>query len=185
MEWSAADTDEGSFAVSIAPPEHWDLRDLVAVVSRRPKKLGSSEGHDAAVASPFFEPRLADVRRRLPVVRRAIMGRDLSTLGPAIEAEALSLHAVAMTGRPPALYWSPDTVRLLHQVTAWRSEGLVVFFTLDAGPNVHLICEGEAATQLEATLGDLDYVETILHSRPAGPARVVNRPDNLTPSGFE
>ena len=58
MEWFAADTDEGSFAQSIAPADHWDLRDLVAVVSRRPKVIGSTEGHDAAVTSPLMDQRL-------------------------------------------------------------------------------------------------------------------------------
>lgn len=184
VEWSAADTDEGSFAGSIAPPEHWDLRDVIAVVSRRPKELGSTEGHAAAIASPFFEARLDEVKRRLPVVRRAIMRRDLQTLGPAIEAEAMSLHAVAMTGRPSVVYWSPETVRLLRQVATWRRQGSRVYFTLDAGPNVHLICEGDEADELEQELLDLSYVEETLHNRPAGPARIIDPAEGRAELGF-
>ena len=173
VEWHAAPTDEGSYAESIAAADHWDLRDIVAVVSRAHKATGSTDGHAAAVASPFFAARMTALQTELPRVRQALLDRDMATLGPAIEAEALALHAIAMTGRPPVLYWAPETIGLLHQVHAWRADGLAVWFTLDAGPNVHLICEGGAAADVEAALAPLDCVESILHNRPAGPASLV------------
>jgi len=173
VEWRAADTDAGSFARSLAPPEHWDLRDVVAVVSRDHKAVGSADGHTAARTSPYLGARLAELPPRLGAVRRALLARDLASLGPAAEAEALSLHAVAMTSRPPVLYWQPGTLALLHVVRRWRSQGLGVYFTLDAGPNVHLLCEGHDAAAVEAELAHLDYVEFSLHNRPGGAARLV------------
>jgi diphosphomevalonate decarboxylase len=173
VEWHAGDTESSSYAETIAPVEHWDLRDLVAVVERAHKAVGSSDGHRAARTSPFLAARQADVRERLPRLRRALLDRDFASFGPALEAEALSLHAVALTSRPPLLYWSDHTMRLLHQVAAWRAEGLPVYFTLDAGPNVHLLCEGVHAETLNAALSHLDYVELVLHNRPAGPAHLL------------
>jgi len=172
VEWHAAPSDAASFAESIAPPEHWDLRDIVAVVSRAHKRAGSTDGHAAAAHSPFFATRVAALQTELPRMRQALLDRDLETLGPAIEAEALALHAVAMTGRPPLLYWAPETIALIHEVHAWRRDGLAVWFTLDAGPNVHLICEGPAAGDVEAALRGLDYVESWLSNHVAGPARL-------------
>jgi diphosphomevalonate decarboxylase len=165
--WHAAETDGGSYAESLAPPEHWDLRDLVAVVHREHKAVGSSDGHVAALSSPFFPARLVELQDRLPRVRRALAERDFASFGPLVEAEALSLHAVALTSRPPILYWTPETVRLLRQVQDWRAAGLAAYFTLDAGPNVHILCEGPTAPAVEAALRSLDYVELILHNRPA------------------
>ncbi len=153
--WRAAATDSESYAETFAPPEHWDLRDIVAVVQRSHKAVGSTDGHRAARTSSLFEARLGDVELQLPRVRQAILDRDLTTLGPLVEAEALSLHAIALTSRPPILYWSPETVRLLAQVHAWREQGLAVYFTLDAGPNVHLLCEGHVGEELEAHRGRL------------------------------
>jgi diphosphomevalonate decarboxylase len=173
VEWRAADTDEGSFASSIAAPDHWDLRDVVAIVSREHKRHGSTDGHAAALASAFFPARLGELRQRLPLVRRALLERDMSAFGPAVEAEALSLHAVAMTGRPPILYWEPATVALLGQVARWRRDGLAAYFTLDAGPNVHLLCEGSVADDLEAAALALDYVESTIANRAAGAAVLV------------
>jgi diphosphomevalonate decarboxylase len=173
VEWHAADTDEGSYAESIAPPEHWDLRDLVAVVSRDPKPMSSTAGHAAAVGSPYYASRLLELPARTRLVKRAVLERDLAALGPAVEADAISLHVVAMTGRPPVLYWQPATVALLHQIRGWRSEGLAAYFTLDAGPNVHVLCEAPAAAEVEAALNSLDYVKSVLHNRPAGPATLL------------
>lgn len=170
--WHAGSGDRDSFAETVFPAEHWDLRDLVAIVSRRHKGLGSSDGHAAAEGSPLFAGRLAAMPETLSQLRGALASRDFPRFGAALEAEALSLHAIALTGRPAALYWTPGTVALLMQAQAWRAEGLPVWFTLDAGPNVHLICEGKDAATLEAALRSLDYVEAILANRVAGPAHL-------------
>lgn len=170
--WHAGATDGESYAETIAPPEHWDLRDIVAVVQDRHKAVGSTDGHRAARTSSLFEARLADLQHSLPRTRQAVLDRDFATLGPLVEAEALSLHAIALTSRPPILYWSPETVRLMLQAQAWRLQGLAVYFTLDAGPNVHLLCEGHQAKAVEDAVRTLDYVTLVLHNRPAGPAGV-------------
>jgi diphosphomevalonate decarboxylase len=175
VEWRAADAHDESYAWSIAPPDHWDLRDLVAVVSRRHKAVGSTGGHGAASTSPLFQARLAGLEDDLPLVREALLARDMAVFGPAVEAEALSLHAIAMTSRPPVLYWAPETLDLLHRIHGWRADGLPVYFTLDAGPNVHLLCEGAHAPDVETNLAGVDYVEQVLHNRPAGPAVVIDR----------
>lgn len=175
VEWHAAADDAASFAETFAPPDHWDLRDIVAIVSRDHKRTGSTDGHGAAAGSPFFGARIAALGAEVPRVRQAILDRDMAAFGPAIEAEALALHAIAMTGRPALVYWTPETVALLHQVRAWRDDGLAVWFTLDAGPNVHLISEGGAAGDVQAAVDQLDYVESTLHNRVAGAARLAPR----------
>jgi diphosphomevalonate decarboxylase len=174
VEWLAGSDDATSYAASIAPPEHWALRDLVAVVSRAPKAVGSSDGHAAALASPLFGARVAHAPAALAGTRTAVLARDIDTLGPLIEAEALSLHAVAMTGAPSLLYWLPGTVALLHAVRAWRADGLPVYFTLDAGPNVHILCPQAAAAELRALLAGRPEVAEVLDNTPGGAARLVS-----------
>jgi diphosphomevalonate decarboxylase len=170
VEWFPGTGDTDSFARTIAPSDHWDLRDVVVLVSRIPKALGSTDGHTAALASPLFEGRLGAVDWALASARRAIAQRDLERLGDVAEAEALSLHAIAMTGRPSALYWAPQTLTILHAVRAWRRQGLGAWFTLDAGPNVHILCEGkDQAAVLRALRRDAGPVDVIA-SGPGGPA---------------
>ncbi len=173
VAWRAAARSEDSFAESIHPPDHWDLRDLVAVVSHAHKEVGSGGGHALAAASPFFAARQRHLLGRYLAMRDALAARDLAALGPLIEAEALELHAIAMTSRPPVLYWDGATVALLNATRRWRDEGLAVYFTLDAGPNVHLLCEAHDADDLERALQARGDVERVLHNRPAYGARLV------------
>jgi len=159
-------TDAGSFAYTLYPPEHWDLRDIIVVVSREPKPLPSRQGHAAAETSPYFSARLSELPERLKAVRHALRTRDIQALGEAIEADAISLHVVAMTSRPPIFYWKPATVRLIHAVQEWRTAGIPVYFTLDAGPTVHLICEAECQEAVLQHLEEIGEVEEVLISGP-------------------
>lgn len=163
VEWHTAETSDSSYAEQIAPPDHWDLRDLIAIVQTEHKKVGSTKGHELVDPSPFAAARLAAAERALPIVRDALRARDFATFGEETEQEAIRMHAVTMTSQPSILYWSPETVRLLHAVRAWRAAGLPAYFTIDAGANVHVLCEGQHAdtliTQLRALAGVVDVIE--------------------------
>jgi len=166
-EWHADTEHEGSSAEQIAPPEHWaNLRDIVAVLEREPKSVGSTEAMALARSSPHFETRLALIPGRLERARQAILDRDLTALGEASEEEAIELHLITMTSRPPIFYWRPETLAFIHRVLAWRSEGLEVYFTIDAGPNVHLLCEQESAGPIVAALEAMGEVQQIIVNAP-------------------
>ncbi|MBI4772005.1 MAG: diphosphomevalonate decarboxylase, partial [Chloroflexi bacterium] len=104
VAWQATGRDETSFARSIAPPEHWALTDLVAVVSREHKAVGSTGGHALAPTSPLQAARVADTPRRLAEVRAALLARDFERLAPAVEQDSDLMHAVMMTSTPPLHY---------------------------------------------------------------------------------
>ena len=113
----------------------------MTVVSVGTKQVASELGHLIASSSPLLAGRLAALPEALAQCRAAILARDIEALGEVAEADALSLHAIAMTSRPSALYWEPGTVALLRAVRAWRAEGIPAYFTIDAGPNVHILTE--------------------------------------------
>jgi diphosphomevalonate decarboxylase len=167
------DSDATSYARQVAPPEHWDLNDVVAIVSHRHKTVGSYDGHALASSSPLHGARLAAVPDLLAAIQLSLQERDLATLGPAAEADALAMHGVMMTSRPSLLYWLPTTVVVLQAVRAWRNEGLGVYFTMDAGPNVHCLCQAGDAAEVERRLRNLDGVLDVLVSGPGGGARLV------------
>jgi diphosphomevalonate decarboxylase len=174
VEWITSSDPNNSYAVSIAPPDHWDLRDVIAVVSAEEKEVGSTEGHAAALSSPFLPERLNALPVRLHRVRHAILARDLTLLGPAIEEDAIELHFIAMTSHPPIFYWSPGMVRVIQSMQRWRAEGLAVYFTLDAGPNIHLICEGKDADRVAALAREIPDVREVIVNAPGGAAKIVD-----------
>ena len=163
--------DSRSVAHQMHDEDHWALRDVIAIVSASAKRISSSDGHRLAATSPFTAARTRCVSDWLATVRRAVADRDLALLGPILELDALAMHGVMMTSAPSLLYWQPGTLEVLHAVRAWREEdGLPVYFTIDAGPNVHLICEAETAPAVERRLRALPAVRRVLTSHPgSGP----------------
>lgn len=170
VEWQVGEDDADSVAYSIAPPEHWDLADCVAVLKTGHKPVGSTEGHSLAPTSPLQDARVADTPRRLGICREAIMKRDFAALAEIIEQDSNLMHAVMMTSQPPLFYWEPGSLELMRLVKAWRAEGIPAAYTLDAGPNVHVICEAGALTEVRRRLEALPFVRQILVAHPGGPA---------------
>lgn len=174
VEWYNDDTDQGSYAEQIAPPSHWTLVDIVAVVNTQAKHVSSTHGHDLAPTSAYFPARLSEIPARIAEVRRAISERDLERLGVAAEADATSMHVVAMTATPPTMYWQPATLSVMQAVQRWRAQdGLQSYWTIDAGPNVHVLCEAKDAPEVEARLCELSAVQWTIANSPGHEARLV------------
>ena len=166
VEWQPGKTDEESYASSIAPADHWHLVDLIAVVSRSHKEVGSSAGHTLASTSPLQNARVADSPRRLQICRQAILDKDFQNFADIVELDSNLMHAVMMTSTPGLFYWEPATLDLIKKVHTWRADGLQVCFTIDAGPNVHLLCPAEDAAAVESQLKLVNGIETIYRSDP-------------------
>ncbi|MBN2115710.1 MAG: diphosphomevalonate decarboxylase [Anaerolineales bacterium] len=174
VEWQAGASDEDSFAFSIAEPGHWDLVDCVAIVSTIHKKTGSTEGHAITETSPLQAARLADAPRRLEICRRAILERDFNIFTSIVELDSDMMHAAMMTSTPALHYWKPASLEVMNSVRQWRSEGSQVCYTMDAGPNMHVICHEMEAQLIEQRLRALRGVQDVLVARPGGPAKIVN-----------
>ena len=169
VEWPSdasdgADSDAPeSSARQLATHEHWDLRNVIAVVERGAKKTSSLDGHRRAETSPYYRTRQACLPERLASVRRAIAERDFPGLGEVVEAEAIDLHCVAMTSSPAIFYWRPATLTVLEAVRDMREDGVAAYSTMDAGANVHVICTPESEGEVAARLGRLDLDLSMIH----------------------
>ena len=140
VELHPAGTHADAFAEQLASETAWpELRDVVVILSDQEKAVSSADGHRLADTSEMLPGRLGAVPERAQRVREAIARRDLARLGEAAEEDAVSMHAVMMTSRPPLLYWSGATLEVIHAVWEMRRRGTQVYFTIDAGPNVHLL----------------------------------------------
>ncbi|MHB1294970.1 MAG: diphosphomevalonate decarboxylase [Anaerolineae bacterium] len=171
--WEVGTNDTDSVARSIAAPTHWALRDCVALVSRQHKRVGSAEGHLLAASSPLHALRVRAAAENVALCRRAILARDLHALGRVMEADAILLHGVAMTSQPPIYYLSGATLEVMRAVAGWRAEGLPVYYTIDAGPNVHCLCEEPHAAEVAERLVALPGVQEVLVAGPGGRAHLL------------
>ncbi len=164
---SDPEQDDGSlsFSIQLAGADHWDLRDVVAIVESGPKKISSLEGHRRSLTSPYYKTRQELLSQRLQIVRQSIAERSFSALGPVVEEEAIDLHLIAMSSRPPVFYWNPATIALLSTVRDLRDEGLPAYATMDAGANVHVICEPEYEPEIARRLMAVRGVRRIIRDR--------------------
>ena len=175
VEWQAGQSDETSYARSIAACDHWDLRVITLYFGEKTKSLSSLGGHAAAPSSPYYAARLGALPATLERVRRALADRDFHTLGMEVEREAIAFHSIAMTSLVTdqvwlsgIYYWSPETLAVIQAVQMWRAGGLPVYFTLDAGPSVHLFCEAQQLDRI------LNTAAPIIDSTGAG--TIISRP---------
>jgi diphosphomevalonate decarboxylase len=163
VEWPAGENDTA--ARQIAAADHWALCDVIAVVESAAKEVSSLEGHRRAASSPYYPRRQELLPGRLDVVRRAIARRDLALLGDVLEEEAIDLHLIAMSSRPPIFYWQPATLEVLRAVRGLRAGGTPAFSTMDAGANVHVICEPDAEPAVAAALTQVPGVGRVIRDR--------------------
>jgi len=172
VEWEAGHDHASSAPRQLHTPDHWQLYDIVVILDTKPKKVSSHEGHRLASTSPILSARLTYVKEHLPVARQALAARDLAQLGPILEADALFMHAVMLTSQPPLLYLDAASVQLMAMVQDWRShEDLKVYYTADAGPNLHLVCEADSLDEVLKRLHRLDMVQSLILNHP-GPAPI-------------
>ncbi len=174
VEWQPGSGDADSYAQSIAATDHWELWDCVAILEAAPKPTGSTEGHALAPTSPLQAARVADAPRRLELCRQAIMAKDFQKLAEIIELDSNMMHAVMQTSNPPLMYWSPTSLLVMQEVVKLRKRGIEAAYTLDAGPNVHVICTAESHDTVQRYLGKLPGVNGVLPSPMGGPARIID-----------
>ncbi len=158
----------------VAPKEHWRLRIFVAVTSERPKAIGSSAGmHQTAATSPYYGSWIESGTADFPEVRTGILERSLSRVGPVAERNCLRMHAAAMAAVPPLVYWEPATLAVMRRVWELRERGIEAYFSIDAGPQVKVLCEDSSAGAVESAIAAVSGVLRVLAAEPGDGPRIV------------
>lgn len=172
VEWLDGDTSETSYATQIFPPDHWDIADVVTIVSEGKKEVPTSKGMQTATSSPFMQIRLSRMKEKNNKVKQLIKEKNFKEFGELLEAEALELHSIMLTQKPALIYWTPGTLRIMKLTAHWRNEGIPVYFTINTGQDIHLICEAENVAKVEAKLKELEEVKNVIINSPGEGTRL-------------
>jgi diphosphomevalonate decarboxylase len=141
VEWQKGYDDASSYAVPIDRAD-WGVRMIVVGVDRNRKKISSREGMKRTVAtSPFYPVWISEAEKDLAAMKQAVRQHNLKDIGRIAEANALKMHALMLAADPPFCYWEAGTMTAMHCVHELRAQGTVCYFTIDAGPNVKIICD--------------------------------------------
>ncbi len=174
VQWQDGIDNDSSYAYSLYNPNYWDLLDIIIIVNQSKKKVSSTQGHENAQSSPFFQARLKNLPKRIKMLKDSLKNKDFAKFGKLVEEEAIELHTIMMTQKPPLFYWIGVTMDIIHSVLKWREEGIPVYFTIDAGPNVHLICEGKDKQGVLEKIKQIKEVDEIIINKPNQGVRLIS-----------
>lgn len=151
-------------------PVFRSLRDSIIIVDKKEKAVSSTEGHSRMAGHPFAKARIEQAHRNTAILLEALKAGDKETFIRITENEALTLHALMMTSDNGFILMLPETVRIITRIQQLRREtGLDICFTLDAGPNIHLLYFNEQAEQVnhlivEDLLKNIEQIR-VIHDR--------------------
>lgn len=155
-QWGIHSNIEGSsqsFAIPFTKnihPIYFTFRDAILIVSKKEKSVSSRAGHGLMNQNPFAESRYLQANNHLYTLITCLQNGDLMQFGSIVEKEALTLHALMMMSEPSFILLKPNTLQIIEKIKAYRAEtSIPVFFTLDAGPNVHVLYPESVAKEVE------------------------------------
>jgi diphosphomevalonate decarboxylase len=153
---------------SILESDAWPLRVVAAITEPGAKPVGSGEAMEISrKTSPFYSRWVEEQPMDLATARDAIAVRDFGKLASVAEHNCLKMHSVMWASRPPVVYWNSATLDCLQTVREMQSGGAAVFFTIDAGPQVKVICMPEDEARVIEALSQVAGVHAV-HSSTIG-----------------
>jgi len=147
----------------LASANDWPLAIVVAITAPGPKILSSGDAMEISrKTSPFYDRWVEQQAADLAAARAAILNRDLRQLGAVAEHNCLKMHSVMWASRPPTIYWNSATIACMQTVRNLQAQGIDVFFTIDAGPQLKAVCSpAQAEVVCEALLATPGVVEVM------------------------
>lgn len=126
-----------------------DYHDDILIISADEKSVSSRAGHALMEGNPFANVRYDQANKNIIDTIEALKTGDILKFGKILEEEAMTLHALMMCSDPSYILMKSGTLAVIDKVRAFREKTyLPLYFTLDAGPNVHLLYPNEVADQI-------------------------------------
>ena len=179
VEWNRGEKSDGtdSFAHPIASENHWkDFCMIATVVQFGEKKVKSRAGMKQTVkTSPFYKSWLQTVGNDLNLVRKGILEKNFSLVGKTAEMNSLKMHATMLTTSPPIIYFAPATLKVIETVQELRESGTECYFTMDAGPQVKVLCLKKNAKKIRPELNRITGVKQTILCQPGSDAKLVQK----------
>ncbi|MGX7029838.1 diphosphomevalonate decarboxylase [Vagococcus zengguangii] len=156
VEWQMGTKSDGSDScANKIDNADWNIAMLTIPVNTGKKEISSREGMKLTVeTSPFYPAWVEQAGKDLITIKEAISQRDFIRLGEITEANGMKMHGTMLGATPPFSYWEPLTVKVLQRIREIRGLGLPCYYTMDAGPNVKVICQANQADQIKQLLDD-------------------------------
>jgi diphosphomevalonate decarboxylase len=170
VHWPLGDRVDGLDSHGVPLRSDWGLAMVAALVADEEKETSSRDGMTRTQeTSPLYEAWVANAPEDCSAALRAIEARDLEALGTVMERSTFQMHATMESADPPLRYLKPRSFEVVHRVEALRAAGIGAWVTMDAGPNVKVLCAPPDVPGVVDAIADLGIATHVLG--PGGPAR--------------
>ncbi len=166
--WQKGNSDDSSYAKQLFNEHHWDLRNIIAMVSSNPKKIKSIEGMQLSKKScpeQIYSGFISVADHHIEQISTALLVRDIAKLGASYEEENYLFRQLCLKTTPPLDYWMKGTHDILDNVANLRKDGIPVYAGTDAGPNVHIFTAPKHVERVIRTIQEVEGVLDIIHCR--------------------
>jgi diphosphomevalonate decarboxylase len=164
VEWARGKEKDGSDSTvrQLADEKYWpEFRVVAVIVNKKPKAVKSRAGMAQTIQTcPFYPNWLDHAQEDIENIKKAIKTKDFRRLGEITEHSTFKMHALMMTTIPAIIYWEPTTMELIQAVRLWRQEDkLQTYFTIDAGPQVKILCLKKDISYVTAKLKTIPGIQ--------------------------
>lgn len=165
VEWQKGTSNEDSFAVQIDDAS-WNIGMVIIVVNGKKKSISSRAGMEQTVqTSPFYSSWVESAAIDLDNIKQAIVNKDFKTLGEITEFNGMKMHGTMLASNPPFCYFEPESIVAQQQVRLLRDKGIPAYMTMDAGPNVKILCRESDMINIKEQLETIFPPQQIILSR--------------------
>jgi len=182
VEWQKGVEPDGmdSYARPIAEGQNWQISILSVLLNSETKPISSRNGMKRTVeTSPFYNCWPSEAEKDLQIAKTAIRNHDFSLLGEVVEANALKMHATTLGAKPPFLYWQGSTLDVMNEVHHLRANNIQAYYTMDAGPNVKVLCQPKDEQLILDRLLSIPAVQEIHVCRPGPGVEYLADPNSI------
>ncbi|WP_232504017.1 diphosphomevalonate decarboxylase [Thiomicrospira microaerophila] len=159
--WHKGEREDGMDSVAQGLSHTWPGFSIGLVkIDVNQKPIGSTAGMQQTVKHcELYQAWPAQAERQVKLIQQAIEQRDFTRLGETAEHNALSMHATMMATWPPILYWQAESVSAMQKIWQLRQQGIEVYFTMDAGPNLKLLFLAENKKAIETAFENITIIQ--------------------------
>ncbi|CAM3317151.1 diphosphomevalonate decarboxylase [Vagococcus fessus] len=173
VEWQMGDCNENSLAIAVDDAS-WDIAMITVAVNTKQKSISSREGMQLTVdTSSFYPSWIESATTDLKNIKKAISNKDFEQVGLITESNGMKMHGTMLGALPPFTYMEPLSLEVLAKVREIRGQGWQCYFTMDAGPNVKILCRQSESESIQTLLKNAFPNNPVIISKVGGDVELI------------
>lgn len=167
VQWHSGNDNETSFATQIDSAQNLDIKVVALIIKKSRKKHSSTQAmRESVETSPYYPVWRQVVAKDLKTITQAIRTHDFDLLGSTSELNAMRMHALTLSSDPAFTYFNGQTIELLEKVKELRANNVNCYATVDAGPNIKVLCQSKDLNQIITVFSQLIGPENVIATEP-------------------